>query len=362
MPLTGYFPFRVLTPSLGGQKYAKAMKPLEMPSCDDRLIWDTFLSIYHLPTLVAADDLGLFSLLKRKPATADEIAEGLSLGPRATEALLGVMTSLGFLVQQAGRFCLTAVSRNFLLPESPYYWGGMLHLARDIPITGASVRDALKKDQPIGTLTADLWETPEVDPEQAKAFTQAMHSHSFPAAMGVALRGDFSGVEHVLDVGGGSGCFCIALALRYPAMRFTVAELPVVCPLAQAYVAEYGLQDRVQTIAFDMFTERWPAGHDAVFFSNIFHDWDRTRCEHLAAMSFEVLPPGGYIYLHEMILEDTKDGPCTTTSFSMNMLCFTKGKQFTAGELDGLLRSQGFVDISVTPTYAYYSLVRGKKP
>ena len=338
------------------------MKPLEMPSCDDRLLWDTYMSIYHLPTLVAADDLGLFSLLKREPATVDEVAKGLSLGPRAAEALLGVMSSLGFLVQQANRFSLTEVSRNFLLPESPYYWGGLLHIFRDPPITGASVRDALKKDKQVLNLAADFWETPKIDLEKAKAFTQTMHSHSFPAAMGVALRGEFSGVDRLLDVAGGSGCFCIALALRYPKMRFTMAELPVVCPLAQAYILEYGLQNRVQTIALDMFKERWPSGHDAVFFSDIFHDWGRGRCEHLAALSFEVLPSGGYIYLHEMLLADTKDGPRTATLFSMHMMCFTQGKQFTLDELESLLRSQGFVDISATPTYGYYSLVKGKKP
>jgi hypothetical protein len=42
---------------------------------------------------------------------------------------------------------------------------GMLHFLRDIPITGASTRDALKKDRAIGTLAADLWETPEVHRE-----------------------------------------------------------------------------------------------------------------------------------------------------------------------------------------------------
>src|SRR6516162_2679170 len=75
----------------GRIQYGEFMKPLEMPSCDDRLLWDTYMSVYHLPTLVAADDLGLFSLLNREPATVDEVAKGLSLGPRAAEALLGVM-------------------------------------------------------------------------------------------------------------------------------------------------------------------------------------------------------------------------------------------------------------------------------
>jgi hypothetical protein len=89
------------------------------------------------------------------------------------------------------------VSRNFLLPESPYYWGGVLHLFREHPITGASVRDALETDKQVLNLAADFWETPEIDLEKAKAFTQAMHSHSFPAAMGVALWGEFSGVDRL---------------------------------------------------------------------------------------------------------------------------------------------------------------------
>jgi 3-hydroxy-5-methyl-1-naphthoate 3-O-methyltransferase len=60
--------------------------------------------------------------------------------------------------------------------------------------------------------------------------------------MGRPLRGEYSGVRRVLDVAGGSGCFCIALALRYPGMRLTAAGLPALCTLTQAYVAEYGLQ------------------------------------------------------------------------------------------------------------------------
>jgi hypothetical protein len=38
--------------------------------------------------------LGVFPLLKETPASSKEVAVRLSLGPRATEALLGVLTSL----------------------------------------------------------------------------------------------------------------------------------------------------------------------------------------------------------------------------------------------------------------------------
>src|SRR5215212_1231392 len=93
---------------------------LEPPTSDDRRIWDVWLSVYHFPTLAVADVLGVFPLLKETPASGEEVAEQLSLGPRATEALLGVLTSLGFLEQRGSRFYLTNVTRNFLVPDSPY--------------------------------------------------------------------------------------------------------------------------------------------------------------------------------------------------------------------------------------------------
>ena len=74
-----------------------------------------------------------------------------------------------------------------------------------------------------------------------------------------------------------------------------------------------------------MFTDPWPAGYDGIFFSNVFHDWDRASCLHLAKRSYAALPPGGRIFLHEVVLNDTKDGPLVAAAFSMEMLAL-RGK------------------------------------
>lgn len=334
--------------------------PLEPPTCDDRLIRNIEMSSFHLPALTVADELGLFSLLEKQSATAAEIAAALSLGTRATEALLGLLTALGLLVQHKGKFCNADVASNFLIPESPFYWGGFLRAVRDNPPTHARVRDAIRQDG-LGESTRP-WLAGGFDPERAKQFTQMMHSKGLPQALGVARHGNFKGIRRLLDVAGGSGCFCIAMALRYPAMHFTVLELPSIHELTQQYIDSYGLQDQIDTYPADMFSDPWPSGYDAIFFSDIFHDWDRARCVQLARRSYDMLPSGGRIYLHETLLDDTKDGPLAAVTMSLRMVVATRGKQFTVGELDDLLRECGFQDVQVTSTYAHFSLVSAEKP
>jgi len=342
---------------------------LEPPTCTDALLWDTWLSVYRLPVLIVADELGVFSLLESRPMRIDEIAEELALGARAADAFLGMLVSLGFLSHYDQQFALTEASRNFLLPHSPFYWGGVLHGFKENLPSPQGIKEALLKDREevAPTIGEDApntedWEKGQIDPVRAEQFTRLMHSHSFPAATGVARQPIFQGVQHVLDVAGGSGCFCIALASQHKHMHCTILELAPVCRLADEYVNTYGVADRVVTHAADMFRDSWPTGYDAVFFANIFHDWTRAQCLELAKKSYEILPAGGHIFLHEMLLEDTKDGPLAASSFSMVMLLATKGKQFSATELDELLTEAGFQDVSVMPTYAYYSLVSAKKP
>ena len=134
------------------------------------------------------------------------------------------------------------------------------------------------------------------------------------------------------------------------------------CEVAQTYIDAAGVQDRVDTAAVDMFRQAWPAGYDAVFFSNVWHDWNFRTCEWLAARAFEALPAGGRIMLHEMLLDDDGAGPPAAASFSMLMLLATQGQQFTLEELKGILEGAGFTGVEARQTYGYYSIVTGFRP
>ncbi len=321
------------------------------------------MQAYQFPTLCVADEMGLFPLLEKTPMTADEAAKALKLSPRAAESLVGVLSGLGFLAQHGGRFQITEVSRNFLLPSSPYYWGGMLRFVRDIPVTRQALQEVLVKDRPKDGSMDEMWGAHEMKPEMARAFTSAMHSRSLHLGVAAAKRvPEFAQVRRLLDVAGGSGCFSIALARQHPQMRCTVMELAQVAKLAQAYIADHGVSDRVDTLVANMFADPWPSGYDAAFFSNIYHDWDRARCLRLTKRTFDALPSGGRIFIHEVLLADTKDAPLVGITDSMHMMFFTEGKQRSAGEFESILAESGFRDMALTPTYGYYSVVQARKP
>ena len=340
--------------------------PLELPTTDDRPVWDHWLSMYHLPAVTAAIELDMFESLAASPATHDELARRLGLSERATEIVLPLFASLGLLIRHDGQYQLTDVARLYLLRDSPYYWGALLNRMGPSSPHHAAITQALKGQLASttggpGDRPSDAWAAGHVEIEQARMIAAFMHSHSIAAALGMARNVNFSGVRRLLDVGGGSGCFCIALAQRLPELRCTIMELPAMCEVAKDYIAAAGLGERIGTRAVDMFRQEWPRDHDAMFFSNILHDWDFATCARLLAKAHAALPMGGRIFIHEALLNDSGVGPPTISTFSLLMLLGTQGRQFTYAELAKLLTEAGFEDIGATPSYGYYSVVRGTR-
>jgi acetylserotonin N-methyltransferase len=345
----------------------------EAPSADDRRIWDLWLTGTYQGAIVAADDAGIFNALARQSASIEELAERLDYDVRATGIVLRLLASLGLAVSRGGIFSLTDQARLYLVKSSPFYWGPMMRVGvsewhRDTALAKLKQKGSADSAGPEGTplvsgsgRPADGWAAGDIAIGQASTIAASMHSHSLAAAIGAARNYDFSGVRRILDVGGGSGCFMIAFAQVHPELEATILELRSMCEVAKGYIESGGVGDRVGTIAVDMFREPWPHGYDALFFSNVWHDWSFRTCSWLAGHAYDALPHGGRIMLHEMLLDDDGGGPRTAAAFSMFMLLATQGQQFTFAEISRILEDAGFVDVESTPTAGYYSITTGYK-
>jgi O-methyltransferase domain/Dimerisation domain len=335
----------------------------QLPVVDDKALWDTWLSLYQVPSLTVALALDLFESLDAEPDSAEGLAQRRGFDLRGLRALLPMLTQLQYLQLLDGRYQITQTTRHYLLKSSPFYWGGLLNrIGQSLPAHKLLLETVNgERANAAKTRPADSWESGHVDPELARAVTAYMHSHSMGAAIGMTRTFDFSKTKRLLDVGGGSGCFAIAVAQADPQVRCTVMELPTICELAKGYIAEAGVSDRVDTRTVDMFRAAWPTEYDTHFFSNIFHDWSFETCLDLARRSHAALPTGGRILLPELLLDDGGLTPRPAVAFSVLMAMGTLGQQFTLGQLRALLLEAGFHSVEARQTYGYYSIVSAVK-
>lgn len=335
-----------------------------LAAVDDTRIWEHWLSMYRVPSLSVALELDLFESLDSLPDSAEGLALRRGFDARALRALLPMLLQEGFLHLHDGLYCLNETARTFLLKSSPFYWGGLYSRMAKTMTAHKLLLETIDNTRAtaVKTRAADGWESGHVDNELALEVTAFMHSHSIAAAVGMTHSHDFSRSTRVLDIGGGSGCFSVALAKLRPDIRCSVMELPTICTLAQHYIAREGVSAQVDTLVVDMFRQPWPEGYDTHFLSNIFHDWSPETCIGLAQRSLAALPSGGRILLHEMLLDEGRLTPAPAVVFSLLMAMGTKGQQFTYGQLRDILQEAGFHRIDCRPTHGYYSIVSGEKP
>jgi acetylserotonin N-methyltransferase len=124
-----------------------------------------------------------------------------------------------------------------------------------------------------------------------------------------------------------------------------------------------GVEARVRCLPFDMFARDWPRGADAVWFSDIFHDWPEARCAWLAERAFDSVAPGGRVFVNEVLLDDDRLGPAAATSYELAMLLATEaGRQYTFGDLRRVLEAAGFDQVHIASGTRVYTLVAATKP
>jgi SAM-dependent methyltransferase len=255
-------------------------------------------------------------------ATAAETAQKLGTDPRATEMLLNALVAVGALVKGEAVFGCTAESKA-LGPARP----GLLHTVH-LWDTWATLTECVKSGRAVRS------RGPEGFPEaRTRAFIAAMHARAQESARETVRLSGIHDAKRMLDVGGGSGAFSIAFAKTCPELRAEILDLGAVVPLAEEYIREAGLQNRVRVRPGDMRTADFGEGFDLVLLSAVCHMFGEDENRSLIQRCARALVPGGHLVIREFILQEDRAGPPHAALFALNMLVGTEhGNTYTEGE------------------------------
>ncbi|MCI0628783.1 MAG: acetylserotonin O-methyltransferase [Acidobacteria bacterium] len=312
--------------------------------------------------LLVAHDLKLFPVLSQGPLTLQQVAAALGIAERPAEALLCVVIAQGFVESSNGAYSLTPAAEDYLLPDSPTYYGGMLDLRLSTIslYSFESLKQAVLSNAPQAYGGGDAFESHATSASRAETFTRAMHSRSIAAALAWPRLLDLSRHHKMLDIAGGSGAHAIGATLAWPQLEAIVLDIAPVCSIAAEYAALQGLSGRIGTHIGDMWRDPLPTA-DLHFYSNIYHDWPPEKCRFLTRKSFDALPAGGRLIIHELLYDDDKRGPLEAAVYSMVMLLWTEGRQYSGAELAAMLAEAGFTEIEIKRSFGLWSVVTGVK-
>ena len=302
---------------------------------------------------VAVVHLDLFTALAREPADLGGICRRFALHPRPTDVLCTLLVANGLLSRDVdGRLHVTDIAREFLVAGSPCDARGYYASMADKPGV-ADVLTVLRTGRPAhwpGDAAAADWHAAMRTEAFAESFTAAMDCRGRVLAPALAAAVRDRGIGRLLDVGGGSGVYAIAIAEACPQATATVLEAAPVDAIARRTIAAAGLAPRVTVVTGDMFADPWPAAHDTHLFSNVLHDWDEPDCRRLLGLSAAALPAGGRMLIHDMFLDDDKSGPLWAAEYSVLLSTVTQGRLYAAAEIAAWLAPLGFAITARSPT------------
>ncbi len=295
-------------------------------------------------TLVAAIEIDLFTKIAQGARTVEQVASSLDIAPINAERMLVACAALGLVVKNGAGYANAPDVERFLVKGARNYAGPWLTtMGRSDYADWNKLAGFLRRKEPPRIL--GTYENFTV--EDARKLHRATFSVGMGAGRRFARQVDLSKRSMILDLGGGSGCYCIAAAEKYPRIKAVVFDLPSVAVVANEYIAQCGFSGRINAVGGDFTKDPFPAGADVVTMASNLPQYSPDIIRAVVRKAFDALEPGGEMHLIGEMLNDAKTGPLGPALWGLNEAIYrSTGVAHSEAEVTGYLKDAGFVEVS----------------
>ncbi len=322
-----------------------------------------FMASKHL---YIANEVGLFEQLADGPITLDELSQRTGIPRRAIRILADAMVALGFVDRQGDRYQNGPVATTFLSGRTPtdlrpflrfsnhIRYRVWMHLEESIHTGQAAVghlnRECLEK-----AITAPVLREGE---DLVKIFSEGVEVATSAAAEALATTYDFSQHQRVLDLGGGTGSFLLAVLHHHSGLKMTLFEQPVVAALARKHIVGTPLEEYVNVVEGDFFKDPIPDGHDAVILANVVHLFSPEHNCELLQRTRERVPDGARLLLVDLWTDPTHTQPTVAALMAGEFRLVTgEGASYSEEEIREWLQQSGWHALERIPLAGPESLM-----
>jgi predicted O-methyltransferase YrrM len=322
-----------------------------------------FLWSYTIPLAVgAAMELGLFWLLAEQPLDATGVAKALRIPQNRCNFWLQLLEHSGFLEKTPLGYTPSSTARTVILDGySQESWAFSAREARErLP----AVRDLALHINKAGS----AWEAQGLIPpdylarmiessQRAREFTHMLYELHQEFAEEVTNALDMSGVERLMDLGGGSGVVSLALLGKYPNLTCMVVDIENVCAVGREIAAEHPAGDRITYHAADFLQDELPAEFDMVLQCDVGNYKQSVFNKAHAALN-----PGGRLAIVDLFAPAEGVAPAARLHWAFLGSLEKSDSHFsTASQVKTLLTQVGFQSLSEKALSHDWTLIVARK-
>lgn len=239
-------------------------------------------------------DMEVFETLDGEALSVPEISDRLDADRDGLRALLDFLHAQGYVAEDDGLYRNTRMTTKWLTAASetnvaPWFafWSELV-----FPFWEENLETAVREGEPPRT----IYEWFDEDPDRWEIAQRGFRAVASVTVDEVADEVDVpEGATRLLDVGGGHGLYAIELCRNYPALAATVFDDPAALAAAHSEIADADVEDRVDVVGGDYWTDDLGTGYDVAFVFNVIHAHDAEENRRLFERVGEALDPGGRI-------------------------------------------------------------------
>jgi SAM-dependent methyltransferase len=293
--------------------------------------------------LMAAVDLGLFTAVSNGAGTYGEVAAALGLHATNAERLMVMLCAAGLLEKSGDRHTNPLDVERFLVQGKPGYMGPWITFTKPQWNEWGRLAEHLR----VADLTV-MGAMADFTIEDARRYHAATYSIGLGAGRRFAREVDLAKRTRIMDIGGGSGAYCIAAAEEYAHIRAVVLDLPPVCEVAREFIAEHGVAGRVEAMPCDFTRDPFPASCDVAIMASNLPMYSREMIAAVVAKAHDALLPGGEMHLIGETTNDERTGPWGPAYWGLGQAVSNSlGLAHSEADVIGYFERAGFAEIAI---------------
>jgi len=216
--------------------------------------------------LLTGIELKIFNYMS-DPVSAEEVAQTIDAHPRNLSLFLDGLAAIDLVQKKSGLYQNSPMVQTFLVEGSQTYVGQMLVFMASSDSLLENLTKLVKEGPPPKSDKPHFSEEMLAQGAAMMANTERAGDAQLAVKI-VSKLPEFLSSQKMLDLGGGPGLIGMAIVAAHPDMKGVIFDLPPVVKVAETFIREYQMEDRVEVLGGDFNRDPIGEGYDLVFSSN----------------------------------------------------------------------------------------------